>query len=55
MGGRSTKGIHKEIYVIDLNKEEKEWVFIGNLPIELCSHSSCLVDDEIYLYGGTNG
>jgi len=24
MGGRSTKGIHKEIYVIDLNKEEKE-------------------------------
>ena len=43
------------MYILDLNNEVQKWHFLCNLPVQLCSHSSCIVGNKLYVYGGTNG
>ncbi len=42
-----------EILALDL--ENYEWIKLKELPFSICAHSSVLVNDNIYIYGGTNG
>lgn len=53
IGGRTMDKISNEILSVDLNK----WVCstLFKLPHGVCSHSSVLIGDEIYIYAGTDG
>lgn len=54
-GGRHMEGISNDIFSFDI--DTKEWTkFEVNMPSELCSHSSVIVNNRyIVIYGGTNG
>lgn len=53
IGGRTLDKISNEILLVDLNK----WVCttLFKLPHGICSHSSVLIGDELYIYAGTDG
>ena len=53
IGGRTMDKISNEILSVDLNK----WVCTSlfKLPHGICSHSSVLIGNELYIYAGTDG
>lgn len=53
IGGRYIANIQEKIWALDL--ETLQWHFIKALPSGICAHSSDLVEDVIYIYGGTDG
>ena len=53
IGGRCFEHISNEIILIDL--ETKKVAKTAFLPLALCGHSSAIVNDLIYIYGGTDG
>ena len=42
-----------DIFSVDLSSGESRKIF--QLPFKICAHSSVLVNDLIYIIGGTNG
>jgi len=53
IGGRHCQDVKNEVYALDLTT--LEWKLLKRLPNSVCAHSSVLVDDTIYIYGGTDG
>ncbi|KAL4441784.1 hypothetical protein ABPG74_008781 [Tetrahymena malaccensis] len=53
IGGRYLDQVKSEIY--SLNLSNFEWKRIKDLPFELCAHTSTVVEDSIYIFGGTSG
>lgn len=53
VGGRYLDSVKQDIYALDL--ETFNWRRIKELPFGLCAHSSTIVDDCLYIYGGTSG
>lgn len=53
IGGRTSQGISNEILAVNL--AENSSFLLKTLPHGLCAHSSFLRNDELFLYGGTDG
>ena len=53
VGGREYEKIKSEIYCLNLNNLELKK--IKEMPFSICAHSSVIVKDLIYMFGGTNG
>ncbi|EAR97230.3 kelch motif protein (macronuclear) [Tetrahymena thermophila SB210] len=53
IGGRYLDQVKSEIY--SLNLSNYEWKRIKDLPFEICAHTSTVVEDSIYIFGGTSG
>ena len=53
MGGRTADGVSNEIWALDL--KTLQWMLAGRMPQAICAQASVLVDDEVFIYGGTDG
>lgn len=53
IGGRYRDQIQEHIYALDLST--LTWVRLFKLPLKFCAHSSELVKDCVYIFGGTDG
>lgn len=53
IGGRQGEEIQNQIWA--LNLQSFEWIKLFTLPLKLCAQSSELVNNCIYMFGGTDG
>lgn len=53
IGGRYLDSVKRDVFALNLTNFQ--WQRIKELPFPICAHASTIVEDSLYVYGGTSG